>query len=169
MEIKDLKCSRKLLRQATPGGGQETWLIGQFETKISANNTQGTLLYTIWGNPTSCSTREEKKKRIKLLMSNVFSCISLRAHPPSRVAGIRNVQDGWGGDPSRSYCTILYYTERILLLYYTDAERILLLFYTHTAQILLLYDTILSGSCCTLESQKFLLPPPGFNQRSPHA
>ena len=65
MKIK-IKMLTNLSRQDTTGGGQETWLIGQFETKISANNTQGTLLYTIWGNPTSCSTREEKKKRIKL-------------------------------------------------------------------------------------------------------
>ena len=77
--------------------------------------------------------------------------------------------------------TTLYYTERILLQCYTIpipsgsccytilycADPATVLYYTR--RILLQYYTIPSGSCCTLESQKFLLPPPGFNQRSPHA
>ena len=92
------------------------------------------------------------------------------------------------------YCTILYryWADPAKMLYYTDTERILLQCYTipipsgsccytilycvdpatvlyYTGRILLQYYTIPSGSCCTLESQKFLLPPPGFNQRSPHA
>ena len=77
--------------------------------------------------------REEEKDQTL----NVFSCISLRAHPPSRVAGIRNVQDGWGGAPSGScYNAVLYWADPATMLFYT--ERILLLYYT---------IPILSGSC----------------------
>ena len=73
--------------------------------------------------------------------ASVFSCISLKAH----FSGCRN-QECPGRMGRRP--------ERILLQYYTVPSGS---YYN------------MSGYCCPLESWKFLLPPPGFNQRPPYA